>query len=72
MLALTSLLALVPAALAMPSLSERTGPTGTVVQSVITNGKTFYHRGCFDELKGESSIYPVAFLSSHILIAILC
>lgn len=72
MLAITSLLALVPAALAMPSLSERTGPTGTVVLSVITNGTTFYHRGCFDELKGESFYLSSCVLSSHALITILC
>lgn len=52
MIALASLLALAPAVLAMPSLSERTGPTGTVVPSVqCANGKTYYTRGCFDELK---------------------
>jgi hypothetical protein len=70
MLAITSLLALVPAALALPSLSERTGPTGSVVPSVLTNGTTFYHRGCFDELKGESL---AAFCRAvHVLITIFC
>jgi len=56
MIAIASLLALVPAALAMPSLLERTGPTGTVVPTVTTNGKTYYARGCFDELKGKHTL----------------
>jgi len=72
MLAIASFLALLPAALAMPSLSQRTGPTGTVVLSVITNGTTFYHRGCFDELKGESFYLHSCVLSSRVLITLLC
>ena len=56
MIAIASLIAILPAVMAMPSaLVERTGPSGTVVPSVTTNGKTYYARGCYDELK---SMFP--------------
>jgi hypothetical protein len=70
MLAIASLLALLPAALAMPSLSdlsERTGPVGTVVATVVTGGQTFYHRGCFDELKGQPSLCLPTFHRDNVL-----
>lgn len=57
MLTVASILALgvAPVALALPSLVERTGPPpGTsILATVLNGGKTFYARGCYDELKGK-------------------